>query len=95
MLSEYLFTVGLWPLFVLFGTDVVDAAYKTFSDPEEPIKTRSISADITLLEMFHGKSKAFKDLSMSCAAQFMQHFLQKRNSRITHLIGLFLASQLH
>ena len=45
-----------------------------------------------MLEMYHGKSLAFKDLSMSCAARILEYFLEKADSTVTLLIGIFYSN---
>ena len=49
---------------------------------------KTLSNGMLMLELYHGKSLAFKDLSMSCAARILDYFLTKSNSKATFLIGI-------
>lgn len=40
-----------------------------------------------ILELFHGKTLAFKDLAMTCTAAFINYFLQKESKRATVVVG--------
>lgn len=40
-----------------------------------------------MMEMYHGRSMAFKDLSMTCAAQILDFFLERAESTVNLLIG--------
>ena len=42
---------------------------------------------LSILELFHGETMAFKDLAMMCTARFLEYFLRKENSRATILVG--------
>ncbi|XP_067950928.1 threonine synthase-like 2 isoform X2 [Watersipora subatra] len=67
--------------------ELIDAGFETFKDPSSPIVTKTLAEDVKLLEMFHGKTLAFKDLSMCCTAQFINYFLDQSNSSATLLIA--------
>ena len=41
-----------------------------------------------MLELWHGVTYAFKDLSLCCTAQFLQYFLEKRKKHITVVVGV-------
>lgn len=43
--------------------------------------------DFYLLELFHGKTWAFKDLPLATVGQFLQYFLSKRKENLTLLVG--------
>ena len=73
--------------FVLSG--IIDAAFQSFTNAEHPIVHKTLSNGMLMLEMYHGKSLAFKDLSMSCAARILEYFLEKSDSTVTLLIGIF------
>jgi len=66
---------------------LVDRSFESFTTPVDPIPVRTIEPGITMLEMYHGRTMAFKDLSMCCASDFMQYFLARRNQRACLLIG--------
>ncbi|XP_068957065.1 threonine synthase-like 2 [Petaurus breviceps papuanus] len=42
---------------------------------------------LNVLELWHGVTYAFKDLSMSCTGQFLQYFLEKRQKHVTIVVG--------
>ncbi|KFW01254.1 Threonine synthase-like 2, partial [Eurypyga helias] len=42
---------------------------------------------LNVLELWHGVTYAFKDLSLSCTGQFLQYFLEKKQKHITILVG--------
>jgi threonine synthase len=57
-------------------------AYATFDTPEvTPLV--SIKPGLTILELFHGPTLAFKDVAMQLLARLMDHVLEKRNARAT------------
>lgn len=43
---------------------------------------------MNVLELWHGVTYAFKDLSLCCVAQFLQYFLEKRKKHITVVVGV-------
>ena len=67
---------------------IIDAAFQSFTYAEHPIVHKTLSNGMLMLEMYHGKSLAFKDLSMSCAARILEYFLEKAESCVTLLIGI-------
>ena len=57
-------------------------AYATFDAPEvTPLVP--LGSGLTILELFHGPTLAFKDVAMQLLARLMDHVLQKRNARAT------------
>ncbi|XP_074053279.1 threonine synthase-like 2 isoform X3 [Macrotis lagotis] len=42
---------------------------------------------LNVLELWHGVTYAFKDLSMSCTGQFLQYFLEKKQKHVTIVVG--------
>lgn len=40
----------------------------------------------TVVEMFRGKTKSFKDYALSLVGRLMEHFVKKRNSHVTVLV---------
>lgn len=42
---------------------------------------------LNVLELWHGATYAFKDLSLSCTAQFLQYFLEKKEQHVTVVVG--------
>jgi threonine synthase len=57
-------------------------AYATFDTPEvTPLKP--LKPGLTILELFHGPTLAFKDVAMQLLARLMDHVLAKRGRRAT------------
>lgn len=42
---------------------------------------------LSIFELFHGETLAFKDLAMTCTVRFLEYFLQKERRRATILVG--------
>lgn len=42
---------------------------------------------LNVLELWHGVTYAFKDLSLCCTAQFLQYFLEKKEKHVTVVVG--------
>jgi threonine synthase len=61
---------------------MADAAYATFDAPDvTPLRT--LKPGLTILELFHGPTLAFKDVAMQLLARLMDHVLEKRGRRAT------------
>ena len=57
-------------------------AYAGFDDPAiTPLL--NLRPGLTILELFHGPTLAFKDVAMQLLARLMDHVLEKRNARAT------------
>jgi threonine synthase len=57
-------------------------AYATFDTPEvTPLV--NLKPGLTVLELFHGPTLAFKDVAMQLLARLMDHVLEKRGARAT------------
>ena len=57
-------------------------AYAYFDDPEiTPLV--NLRPGLTILELFHGPTLAFKDVAMQLLTRLMDHVLEKRNARAT------------
>jgi len=67
--------------FLLTGM-IVKAYGKDFMCP-----VKQLTENLHVLEMFHGKTKAFKDISLTLLAQFLEFFLDKQNKHSTILVG--------
>lgn len=46
-----------------------------------------LKGSLSILELFHGETLAFKDLAMTCSTRFMEYFLRKDNRRAIILVG--------
>lgn len=53
----------------------------------EVVKTARLKDGLVLLELFHGRTLAFKDLAMACTVSFINYFLQKEKRRATVVVG--------
>lgn len=65
---------------------LVVAALSGFSVPEV-VKIAQLKDGLSVLELFHGDTLAFKDLAMTCTVRFIDYFLHKENDRATVLVG--------
>lgn len=65
---------------------LVDEALSSFSVPEV-IRIVRLKEGLSVLELFHGNTFAFKDLAMTCTVRFLNYFLQKENNRATVVVG--------
>lgn len=61
-------------------------ALSGFSVPEV-VQIARLKGGLSILELFHGDTLAFKDLAMTCTVRFLNYFLQKENHRATVLVG--------
>ena len=68
-------------------SDLLDAAFRTFSVPEVAPVAR-LKDGLCVLELFHGKTWALKDLALSCVGQFYNYFCAKRKKHYTILVGM-------
>ncbi|KAM8872404.1 threonine synthase-like 2 isoform 1-T1 [Synchiropus picturatus] len=65
---------------------LVGAALSGFSVPEV-VRVVELKDGLSILELFHGDTLAFKDLAMTCTVRFLSYFLQKQQRRATVLVG--------
>lgn len=49
-------------------------------------KSSSPGTEYTVVEMYHGKTRSFKDYAMSLVGRLLEYFVQKRNNHITILV---------
>lgn len=61
-------------------------ALSGFSVPEVVTIAR-LKDGLSVLELFHGDTLAFKDLAMTCTVRFLDYFLRKQNRRATVIVG--------
>lgn len=61
-------------------------ALSGFSVPEV-VRIARLKGGLSVLELFHGDTLAFKDLAMTCTVRFLNYFLQKENRRAIVLVG--------
>ncbi|XP_010084822.1 PREDICTED: LOW QUALITY PROTEIN: threonine synthase-like 2, partial [Pterocles gutturalis] len=65
---------------------LIDRAFSRFRH-KDVVHLSRLKDGLNVLELWHGVTYAFKDLSMSCTGQFLQYFLEKRQKRVTILVG--------
>ncbi|XP_043845797.1 threonine synthase-like 2 isoform X1 [Dromiciops gliroides] len=65
---------------------LIDRALSRFRH-RDVIHLSRMKHGLNVLELWHGVTYAFKDLSMSCTGQFLQYFLEKRQKRVTIVVG--------
>ncbi|XP_030599250.1 threonine synthase-like 2 isoform X2 [Archocentrus centrarchus] len=65
---------------------LVAEALSGFSVPEV-VRIARLNGGLSILELFHGDTLAFKDLAMTCTVRFLSYFLQKESRRATVLVG--------
>lgn len=66
--------------------DLIDRAFSRFRH-KEVVHLCRLRNGLNVLELWHGVTYAFKDLSLCCTAQFLQYFLEKRKKHITVVVG--------
>lgn len=66
--------------------DLIDQAFNRFRH-KDVVHLCRLKNGLNILELWHGATYAFKDLSLSCTAQFLQYFLQKRKKHVTIVVG--------
>ncbi|XP_012672808.2 threonine synthase-like 2 [Clupea harengus] len=65
---------------------LISDALSTFAVPGV-VSIAKLKDGLSVLELFHGETFAFKDLAMTCTVRFLEYFLQKESSRATILVG--------
>ncbi|GAB0187983.1 threonine synthase-like 2 [Grus japonensis] len=66
--------------------DLIDRAFSRFRH-KDVIHLSRLKDGMNVLELWHGVTYAFKDLSLSCTGQFLQYFLEKKQKHVTILVG--------
>lgn len=65
--------------------EIFKKAFSTFSVPEV-VPLARLKDGLVVVELFHGRSLAFKDLSLACLGNFYNYFLAKDNRHMTLLV---------
>ncbi|XP_008301758.1 threonine synthase-like 2 [Stegastes partitus] len=65
---------------------LVAEALSSFS-VSEVVRIARLKEGLSVLELFHGETLAFKDLAMTCTVRFLDYFLRKENRRAMVLVG--------
>ena len=66
-------------------SDIVNKSYSTFRK-NDVVNLIEID-DITVLELFHGPTLAFKDIAMQLLGNFYEHYLSKNNKNINIIVA--------
>uniref|UniRef100_A0A8D0DU05 Threonine synthase-like 2 n=1 Tax=Salvator merianae TaxID=96440 RepID=A0A8D0DU05_SALMN len=67
-------------------SDLLDRAFSRFRH-KDVVHLSRLKNGLNVLELWHGATYAFKDLSLSCVGQFLQYFLKKKKQHVTILVG--------
>lgn len=70
----------------IFPIDLIDRAFSRFRH-KDVVHLSRLKDGLNVLELWHGVTYAFKDLSLSCTGQFLQYFLEKRQKHVTVVVG--------
>lgn len=86
-----LFFVNLWSKLSIgkwssLPPALVSTALSGFSVPGA-VRISRLGDGLSILELFHGSTMAFKDLAMTCTVHFTNYFLQKEKRRAIVLVG--------
>lgn len=73
-------------MYLLNVLDLLDAAYLRFPN-KNIIELVELTNDLKILELFHGPTMAFKDISMVCIGQLLDFCLKRRKKHSTILVG--------
>ncbi|XP_051830371.1 threonine synthase-like 2 [Antechinus flavipes] len=65
---------------------LIDRAFSRFRH-RDVVHLSRMKNGLNVLELWHGVTYAFKDLSLSCTGQFLQYFLEKRQKHVTIVVG--------
>uniref|UniRef100_A0ABI7W0F8 Threonine synthase-like 2 n=1 Tax=Felis catus TaxID=9685 RepID=A0ABI7W0F8_FELCA len=68
------------------GPGLIDQAFSRFRH-REVVHLSRLRNGLNVLELWHGVTYAFKDLSLCCTAQFLQYFLEKKEKHVTVVVG--------
>ncbi|XP_074948276.1 threonine synthase-like 2 isoform X1 [Phalacrocorax aristotelis] len=66
--------------------DLIDRAFSRFRH-KDIVHLSRLKDGLNVLELWHGVTYAFKDLSLSCTGQFLQYFLEKKQKHVTILVA--------
>merc|ERR550519_3300032 len=65
---------------------LINNAFKSFKDENEPISIAKLKNGLNIAELFHGPTLAFKDLALGVVGQLYEYFLEKAEKHMTVLI---------
>lgn len=70
----------------VFPLELIDKAFSRFRH-KNVVHLSRLKDGLNILELWHGVTYAFKDLSLSCTGQFLQYFLEKKQKHVNILVG--------
>ncbi|KAF4791320.1 hypothetical protein TURU_132317 [Turdus rufiventris] len=71
--------------------ELIDRAFSRFRH-KNVVHLSRLKDGLNILELWHGVTYAFKDLSLSCTGQFLQYFLEKKQKHVNILVGEYLGA---
>ncbi|XP_053832186.1 threonine synthase-like 2 isoform X3 [Vidua macroura] len=66
--------------------ELIDRAFSRFRH-KNVVHLSRLKDGLNILELWHGVTYAFKDLSLSCTGQFLQYFLEKKKKHVNILVA--------
>lgn len=70
----------------IFPLELIDRAFSRFRH-KNVVHLSRLKDGLNVLELWHGVTYAFKDLSLSCTGQFLQYFLERKQKHVNILVG--------
>ena len=65
---------------------LLDKAFSRFTHPETAPVVK-LPSGLNVMELFHGVTWSFKDLALSCVAQFLEYYLCRRKQHVTIVVA--------
>ena len=56
-------------------------SYQNFDDPKNPAPLKKISSNLSILELYHGNTRAFKDMALAPFGSLFSQIAQKNNQK--------------
>ncbi|KFO55301.1 Threonine synthase-like 2, partial [Corvus brachyrhynchos] len=66
--------------------ELINRAFSRFRH-KDIVHLSRLKDGLNVLELWHGVTYAFKDLSLSCTGHFLQYFLEKKQKHVNILVG--------
>ena len=68
--------------------EIVERSFVRFNVADDGvIRFHDLDDSLTVAELFHGPTMAFKDLALSVVGQMYSYFLEKRKKHMTIVVG--------
>lgn len=80
------YSFNLTGYLTIFSLELIDRAFSRFRH-KNVVHLSRLKDGLNILELWHGVTYAFKDLSLSCTGQFLQYFLEKKQKHVNILVG--------